>query len=613
MAAPRSKPGLLRLPRARTGRHDDLPKGHDAVRDSVLDKPEARPAQPPVTPVVTALPVDVERKLARLVGIEPVVSESIADDTDLPVPATFDEMKAAHFRHRVLVLAQQVTLGGLLLLAGCATLATRVNSKSLVVHPVPLMGWGLASAVCAVALAAMVTDESVARSISAGKRRVFGAILMAGLLVSITGVVTNADGVAAPAWVLFLPLVVVAGAVLGPTSGLGVGALAAGGIYAAAGFSHTLDAAGAGELIVILPACPLFGWAAGALASLAHDAVARARAQREGLIHDVSRLSALLDSVARGDLSRVPSLDKPSDQATATLAVVFADTVLSIRRLVRQLAGVAEQLASNAGELAGNATAHVGAVEQQSSAVAQTTSTIEELAATATTIATTALKVAKYAGSTRQDVDDGISSVTATTQAMATIRQRVAELGSRTGRLDERVEQISRTTRIIDELARRTTMLAVNASIEAARVGEQGEGFATVAEEIAALAAKARSAVAGISRIVAELEHEVEATGVVNREGLNAVEVGLERQWEVEQALARISRRVDDTTRAAHDITSATRQQRIASDAVVAAMHTVTNASHGAASSTRTHAESAARLRDLMEALRTTVGQFRLE
>jgi len=287
--------------------------------------------------------------------------------------------------------------------------------------------------------------------------------------------------------------------------------------------------------------------------------------------------------------------------------------VLSLRRLVRQLSGVSEQLASNSKELASTAAAHVGAVEQQSSAVAQTTSTIEELASTANAIATTALNVAKYAGSTRRDVDLGISSVAETTEAMTAIRRRIAELGARTGRLDERVEQVARMTRIIDELARRTTMLAVNASIEAARVGEHGHGFATVAEEISALATKARDAVAGITRIVSELEAEVAASGAVNREGFNAVEEGLERQWEVEAALARISARVDDTTAAAHEITSATRQQRSASDAVVAAMHTVTGASRGATSATRSHADSAARLRDLMDAVRGTVGQFRLE
>jgi methyl-accepting chemotaxis protein len=615
------------LPRARKGRHDDLPKGPDAVLDSVTDIGPSRDlpsrSAPPasiasrglpsggITPVSTALPVDVERKLAELVGIDPVVRDVIEDEPGLN--ASYDETTATHFAKRVLRVAQQLTVGSLLLLVGCAVVAARIDNTSLRVHPTPLTIWALAAAVSAVAAAALVTDPDVSVGLSVFKRRALGSALVGALLVSVTGIVSNADGVAAPAWVLFLPVVVVTGAVLGPSLGLLVGALAGGGIYAAAGFSHTLTIGGVGRLVVILPACPLFGWASGALASCAHEAAATARRQRVALVHDVERLSEALDAVSAGDLSHVPSLDSPADQATATLAVVFADTVLSLRRLVRQLSGVADHLADNATELAGTASAHVVAVEQQASAVAETTSTIEQLAATATTISETAERVAMFAGTTRRDVDLGVTCVAMSTASMEAIGERVEELGARTGRLDERVAHIAVTARLIDELGRRTTMLAVNASIEAARVGEHGEGFATVATEIGALASKARAATAGIAAIVTELEQEVSATGAVSREGIAAVAAGLERQQAVEDALVQISNRVDDTTRAARDITSATRQQRQASDAVVAAMHLVTGASHGATSATRSHAESAARLRDLTGTLLAAVAKFRVE
>jgi methyl-accepting chemotaxis protein len=580
------------------------------VLDSVTELALSRAPSPQVTPVATALPVEVERRLADLVGIAPVVEETF---DDVAADPSSGDARAAHFARRVLRIAEQVTVGGLLLLVGCALAAARINGSSLKVHPVPLTFWAIAAAMAAVGLAALVTDPDVADGMSQRKRRILGSLLMAALLVSVTGVVASADGVAAPTWVLFLPLVVVAGAVLGPIAGLVVGGFAAVGIYAAAAFSHTLDVAGIGRLVVILPACPLFGWAAGALASCAHQAVADAREQRRALVHDVTRLSTLLESVADGDLAHVPSLDNPSDQAISSLAVVFADSVLSLRRLVRQLSGVSDHLSDSVNDLAESASAHLTAVEQQASAVAETTSTIEELASTASTISETAERVATFAGTTRSDVDLGITSVETSTASMITIGERVKELGARTGRLDERVAQIAAMTRLIDELGRRTTMLAVNASIEAARAGDMGHGFANVATEIAALAAKARDATAGITEIVAELEREVAATGAVSQEGIDAVAVGLDRQQIVERALVHISERVDDTTQAAHDITNATRQQRGASEAVVQAMHQVTSASRGAASTTRSHARSAERLRDLTTTLSSAVARFRLE
>jgi methyl-accepting chemotaxis protein len=168
-------------------------------------------------------------------------------------------------------------------------------------------------------------------------------------------------------------------------------------------------------------------------------------------------------------------------------------------------------------------------------------------------------------------------------------------------------------TNAIDELTRRTAMLGLNAAIEAARVGENGHGFGKVATEIGALASKARASTADIARIVTDLEFEVNSTAAVNDEGLAAVAEGIERQRVVTSALRRIADHVEDTTRATRDITAATSQQRTASDAVVSAMRLVTTASQGATAATRTHAASATRLRDLMQALRDTVGRFRVD
>jgi methyl-accepting chemotaxis protein len=510
-------------------------------------------------------------------------------------------------------VAQQVTVGSLLLLAACAAVAERVHAKSLVVHPIPLMGFADVAAVAAVGLSGMVTDPTAAALLTRSRRRVFGVILMTALLAALTGVVANADGVAGPGWVLFFPLVVVSGAVLGATIGLGVGALAAAGIYIAAGISHTLDVAGVGELIVILPACPLFGWAAGGLAAMARDAAAVAIRQRFGLAGDVERLSGSLAVVAAGNLSRLPTLEQPATEETAQLAAGCAEMVKSLRKLVGDMSDVAGRIAGSADNLAHNAEQHVGTVEQQASAVAETTSTIEQLASTATSISSTALLVARYAENSRRDVDLGLASVEEVRTAMAMIRSRVAELGKRAGKLEDRVNRIGSTGRVIDELARRTTMLAVNASIEAARVGGRGDGFANVAWEIAELAAKARAATADITRIVTELEAEVELTRAVSSDGVAAVQAGLERQRDVDRALAIINKRVDDTAGAAERITHATRQQQEASDALVGAMERVEGTSLGATSSTRSHAAAALHLRDLMASLQDTVARFRLD
>ncbi|MBV9098114.1 MAG: hypothetical protein JO079_08650 [Frankiaceae bacterium] len=576
--------GALLLPSPRAGHHDALPEPSMDVR------------------------------LARLAGVEPL-APPVPDDEDEPIEAATQPAAAPSFvldyTHRLLRVAQLTSVGALVLISLAAVLSARYGAGGLVVHELPLAGWGLAAAVAAVALASFATDPT-SGAVASDQRRAGSAALMVALLVSVSGVVASAGGVAGPAWVLFFPVVLIAGAVLGPVLGLSVGASAAAGIYAAAGISHTLTYAGAGRLIVILPAAPAAGWAAGAFGRLARDAAMTAAARRAALEADVRRMSDVLAAVADGDLTRVPAPGDSADPVATSLAVVFADTLLALRRLVRQMDTVTEQLAGNAAGLAATAEQHVTGVEAQSAAVAQTTSTIEQLAATAGSIADIAIRVSQFAGSTRLDVESGAQAVEDTSVAMGQISARVEELADRADALRERIARVGLTTQSIDELARRTTILAVNAQIEAARAGEHGHGFATVANEVNTLAERARAATARIARIVAELEAEARDTAAAGREGIAAVEVGTALHDDVVESLQRIAAMVDHTTQASREITDATRQQRGASDAVVAAMTSVTDASARHRSGTHGHAEAATRLRDLAGDLKTTLNQFKV-
>jgi methyl-accepting chemotaxis protein len=617
----------LLLPQPRQSRHDriatDRPTAGDRDDDVLFGVPRprgARSAKPlrvkrPAKPrraaspvqVPTALPQEVERNLAALAGVEPPPSAQEPDVDAMPVVRA-----STDFAQRVLRVAQLVTVGAFALMAVAALCAARFGGgASLEVHEIPFAAWGLIAAVAGLAIAELV-GRTPTGDVRWSGRRVAVALLLSLLLVAVTGVVTSAGGVSGPAWVLFLPVVLVTGAVAGPAVGLTVGAAAAAGVYTAAGLSHTLNVAGVGRLVVLLPVFPAAGWSAGALARLAKSAADEAKVRREALEADVRALSDLLGRVAAGDLSRVPAVGEGADPVTTSMAVAFADTLLALRRLVRQMDGVADQLATRALDLAGTAEQDAAATEAQVAAVAETTTTIEQLAATAGTIAETAVRVSQFAGTTRRDVDEGAHAVQEATLAMDRISSTVVHLADRVDGLRERIGRIAATTHVIDELGRRTTILAVNASIEAARAGEHGHGFQNVAAEVSTLATRARDATSRIAGIVSELQAEAASTIDAVHEGHEAVQVGAELQDDVVAALARIAAMVDRTTHAAREISEATRQQRSASDAVVSAMTTVTDASDRYREGSRLHAEAAVRLRDLATALRQTLGGFKV-
>jgi methyl-accepting chemotaxis protein len=618
----------LLLPRPRRGGHDTVSAEHptvdtkltEAVRriadsdeDVLFGLPRQRAATPrpaAPAPVATALPTDVERDLAALAGMKVPPAAPVESDDDEPPAA--DRAAAVNFSQRLLRVAQLVTVGGFALMALAALLAAKYGGgRSLQVHEIAFAAWGLGSSIIALALADLA-GRTVEGSLASSGQRIATAVLMVLLLVGVTGVVASAGGVGGPAWVLFLPIVLVSGAVAGPLRGLAIGAAAAACVYAAAGISHTMDVAGLGRLVVLLPTFPAAGWSSGALAGLARQAADTAQRRRAALEEDVRALSSLLGRVAAGDLSRVPAVKEGADPVTASMAVAFADTLLALRRLVRQMDGVADQLATRALDLAGTAEQDAAATESQVAAVAETTTTIEQLAATAGAIAETAVRVSQFAGTTRRDVDAGVRAVQESNHAMERIADRVSDLARRADGLKDRIGRIAMTTRVIDELAKRTSVLAVNATIEAARAGDHGVGFTNVAAEVGTLAGRARDATARIAAIVAELEAEANATAQASRDGDEAVAIGAELQQDVVDALGRIAAMVDRTTHASREITEATRQQRAASDAVVGAMTTVTEASGRYREGSRLHAEAAVRLRDLATALRSTLGGFKV-
>jgi methyl-accepting chemotaxis protein len=577
----------------------------------VLDVHPAVDPATTATPIATALPADVERRLARLIGIEPIALPETVLEPGADVPE-----RAAHrgmaFRTLIFHIAEQMAVGGLVVVMAFALLAARSGRIGQHVHPGWLAAWALIAAVSAVVLSSLVTDPAAITVDTDLRRRAFGLAMLTALLISVTGVVTEAGGLIGPAWVIYVPVVVVVGAILGASGGMAVGVAAGAGIYVAAVLSQTLDVPSTSQLIVVLPTCPALGWWSGALAATSARAAARARDRRQDMQRDIAKLSGLLEQVAEGDLTAVPFLEDPADQATTGLAVVLADTVLSLRRLVLGLGGVADQLADSSSDLASTVSHHIAAVEEQASSVSWTTATIEQLASTAALIAETALRVEAYAGTTRGDVDAGTVAADAATAAMHVIGDRVRELEARGGRLAERVDRIAVTARLIDDLARRTTMLGVSAAIEAARAGSDGAGFETVAAEIGSLAGRAREATAAIAAVVDAIEREIAAATAVNTEGLAAIEAGLERQVAVREALVRISGQVDDTVDAARAITAATEEQRSASHGVVDAMHRVTAASDRARAATRGHAEAASRLSGLATTVRETVARFRV-
>jgi methyl-accepting chemotaxis protein len=279
---------------------------------------------------------------------------------------------------------------------------------------------------------------------------------------------------------------------------------------------------------------------------------------------EVSRTSAGLNEAA-GQSGSASSQIAQTITQVASGASEQARAASDTSEAASALAAVIEQVGAGAAETSRKVEASSSALASMSTAIASASTASDEVS-----------DVAARAGSA---ADNGRSSVRQTVAGMVRIRQtvelaaeRVTELGSKSG-------QIGLIVETIDDIAEQTNLLALNAAIEAARAGEQGKGFAVVADEVRKLAERSSKATKEIGSLIAEVQQNTGQAVEAMRAGAAEVEQG--------SALA------DEAGRSLDEIASAVAATQAAADRIMAAVQAMTTASVGVVSASNAIAEIA--------------------
>jgi methyl-accepting chemotaxis protein len=285
-----------------------------------------------------------------------------------------------------------------------------------------------------------------------------------------------------------------------------------------------------------------------------------------------------------------------------TSALQKANEALHTQRM-QILEGVTVLGSSGSAILAATSQLSAGANEA-ASAVIQTTTTVEQVRHTARVSSETAKRVAETAQQAVRISLEGKKATEATATGMEGIRAQMEAIAGSMLRLSAQSQAIGEIITSVDELAQQSNLLSVNASIEAAKAGEQGKGFGVVAQEVKLLAEQSKEATKRVRSLLGDIQKATGEAVLATEQGTRAVESGVTQAKAAGASIAYLADNIAAAEQAAMQIATTSQQQYVGMEQVTAAMASIKVTSGQAVTSTQQAETAAQQLNDLGQRLR---------
>ncbi|WP_426009905.1 methyl-accepting chemotaxis protein [Aeromonas salmonicida] len=329
------------------------------------------------------------------------------------------------------------------------------------------------------------------------------------------------------------------------------------------------------------------------------------------LTRDIASLVVRADLVANGRLPSCPLPVKSQDELGG-LTGSINQMSLQLRQLVGEIQGAVGQVEGACVEVGNTTRAIVDDLASQNQRVDTVAAAIEQMSVSTRDVAGNIAEAARVAHHAEGQTQQGGSALGRMTTTMQEIAAMIAQANQAMGLLSAQSEQVGRVTEVIATIAEQTNLLALNAAIEAARAGEQGRGFAVVADEVRLLASRTSQSTEEISQTIASIQQQTRQTVSTVGSGTQLVEQGRNAVASVTQTLDTMLKLVQDLSGQLGAIATATEQQSRVAQEVAGTVEEIAGLSRQSSQRSQQGEEIVARLAQDTGRLTSVISRFEL-
>jgi len=260
---------------------------------------------------------------------------------------------------------------------------------------------------------------------------------------------------------------------------------------------------------------------------------------RKLVVKPLSASAGLAENIANRNLA-VEDLDLEAEDEIGEVTSALNTMKNNLAEIIRSIAATAEHVASASEEISSSASLQAQGADPQKDQTAQVATALQEMSSTVLQVSENSGKAADASNKAAETARHGGAIVDQTLAKMRSIAESVSSTAKKVGELGKSSDQIGRIIGVIDDIADQTNLLALNAAIEAARAGEQGRGFAVVADEVRKLAERTTSATKEIAQMIRTVQEETKTAVAAMEAGTKQVEEGVQTTAEAGDSLKEI-------------------------------------------------------------------------